>query len=190
MPGSTTTSADETRRDELLAIRCQLGEAAAFDELVERWHRPLWLFARRMTADEEAAREATQDIWLRVLRAMPRLRDPARFRPWLFGIARRALIDRLRRQYARPELETLDVGSMAATDPAEPEPAERIDAMLDELQHLPVIERETLVLFYLDELTLAQVADALEVPAGTVKSRLFRARGMLRERMNRRTTEP
>ena len=54
--------------DELLAIRCQLGESAAFDDLIARWHGPLWAFARRLTGDDEAAREIVQDVWLRAIR--------------------------------------------------------------------------------------------------------------------------
>jgi RNA polymerase sigma factor (sigma-70 family) len=84
------------RLDELLAIRCQLAEPAALDELVERWHPPLWRYVLRMCGDEEEAADLLQGIWLRILRALPGLRDPGRLRPWLFGIARRAVMDRHR----------------------------------------------------------------------------------------------
>ncbi len=77
------------KEDEWLAVRCQLGERAAFDELIERYQGPLWRYVRRVAPDEDAAREVTQDAWLRVIRGIGRLRDPARLRPWLFGIARR-----------------------------------------------------------------------------------------------------
>jgi RNA polymerase sigma factor (sigma-70 family) len=174
--------------DELLAVRCQLGEAAAFDELIERWHPPLWRYLRRLTGEEEAAAETVQDVWLRVLRGIARLRDPARLRPWLFGIARRAVMDRLRAEYAAPEQVEADLAAMAAPQWA---PDEAADAEADlvllhrELGALPVREREALTLFYLRELTLAEIAAVLAVPVGTVKSRLFRARRMLREQLLR-----
>lgn len=97
MPTIDPTSTE----NELLAVRCQLGEAAAFDELITRWHGPLWGFVRRLAGDDEAAREILQDVWVRVIRGIPRLRDGSKLRAWLFGIARRTVMDRLRDQYAR-----------------------------------------------------------------------------------------
>ena len=69
---------------ELLAIRCQLGERAAFDELVDRWHAPLWGYVRRMADRDELAEELLQETWLRVLRGIAKLREPASLVPWLF----------------------------------------------------------------------------------------------------------
>ena len=97
MPTIDSRSTD----DELLTIRCQLGEAAGFEDLIARWHGPLWAFVRRLTGDGDAARETLQDVWLRVIRGIPRLRDGSKLRAWLFGIARRTLMDRLRDQYDR-----------------------------------------------------------------------------------------
>lgn len=176
--------------DELLALRCQLGEPTAFDDLVGRWHQPLWRYVRRLTGDDEVAAETVQDVWLRVLRAIARLRDPARLRAWLFGIARRAVMDHLRERYAAPELVPTDAAGADLADltsgddaaaAAEAELAEDMALVQRELSRLPVLEREALTLFYLDELSLAEIAGVLAVPVGTVKSRLFRARRALRE---------
>src|SRR6188768_2354444 len=95
--------------DELLAVRCQLGEARAFEELIERWHLPLWGYRRQMTGEDDSAAEMLQEVWLRVLRGIARLREPGLLRAWLFGIARRAAMDRLRRLYATPELVEADL---------------------------------------------------------------------------------
>ena len=170
--------------DELLALRCQLGERPAFDALVERWHEPLWLYIRSMCDTDDDAAETLQDTWLRILRALPGLRQPGRLRAWLFGIARRALMDRLRRRYARAGEAPL-TDDVAAFEPEE-WPDEDVGLMHEELRAMPLVEREVLVLFYLRELPLDQVAAVLDVPVGTVKSRLFRARRMLRERLEQR----
>jgi RNA polymerase sigma factor (sigma-70 family) len=168
--------------DELLAIRCQLGEPDAFDALIERWHGPLWKYARRLTGDEDAAAETMQDVWLRILRGIGRLRDPARLRAWLFGIARRAVMDRLREKFAAPPHADIDVAGIAG--PPDPgDGSEAIGVMHEELARLPVIEREALVLFYLQELSLAELSEVIGVPIGTVKSRLFRARQLLRRQL-------
>ncbi len=168
--------------DELLAIRCQLGEPAAFDDLVNRWHAPLLNYLRRMASDEEAP-DLAQDVWLRVLRAMPGLREPARLRAWLFGIARRTVMDRLRLRYAAPIDHALDADDLPAPEAPEPR-TEELAAMHQELAAMPVTGRETLVLFYLHELSLEQLAEVLDIPIGTVKSRLHRARRMLRRQLS------
>ena len=170
------------REDEWLVVRCQLGERLAFDELIERWSEPIWKYVRRLTNTDDTADEIVQNVWLRVLRGITRLRDGSKLRAWLFGIARRALMDRLREQYAAPDLSDIDVtGLPAPTDNAGSEDIETdLAAVQHELARLPMVEREVLTLFYLQELSLGEVAEVLGVPVGTVKSRLFRARRRLR----------
>jgi Sigma-70 region 2 len=116
----TETSRSEARakkEDELLVIRCQLGERSAFNELIERWHQPIWRYLRRLAGDD-AVQDVAQDVWLRVLRGIGRLRDGSKLRPWLFGIARRALMDRLRNQYASQVDSDIDVTELAV-DPGQ-----------------------------------------------------------------------
>jgi RNA polymerase sigma factor (sigma-70 family) len=172
----------DLRADELLAIRCQLGERDAFDALIARWHGPLWRYLRRMSGSDAVAHDLTQDTWLRVLRGLGGLRDATRLRPWLFGIARRVAMDRLRDAYARRVEDDSQLEHLAA---AEPDMALEFElAGLDRgLASLPAREREVLALFYLRELSIEQMAGLLEVPAGTIKSRLFRARQMLRQQL-------
>jgi RNA polymerase sigma factor (sigma-70 family) len=168
---------------ELLAVRCQMGERQALDALVARWHLPLWKYARRLTGSDDAAADAVQEVWLRVLRGLPTLREPARLRPWVFGIARRVLMDRLRVQYSAPSIADMDVEELGAHVDADGAPGD-LDELKSELESMPVVERDVLVLFYLDELSLAELADVLAIPIGTAKSRLFRARRMLRTRLD------
>lgn len=179
----------EELSDELLAVRCLLGEPEAFDDLVARWHEPISRYVTSVLEAEHAA-DVVQNIWLRVLRAFPSLRDPARLRPWLFGIARRALMDRLRRQYASAAEVSLDETEGATVEAAEGATDGALERLHDTLSAMPIIEREVLVLFYLQELSLAQLADVLALPVGTVKSRLHRARRMLRDRLIAQGVEP
>jgi RNA polymerase sigma factor (sigma-70 family) len=182
--GGPTTPVN-MQQDALLAVRCQLGEADAFDELVRRFHPALATYARRLTGSDDAAADTVQDIWLKAIRALPRLREPQRLRAWLFGIAHRTLMDRFRQQYAKPEITGIELDDTAA-QPADLTAEERSAAVEDALGALPLLERETLTLFYLQELSLLEISQALDVPIGTVKSRLFRARRLLRAAM---TTE-
>lgn len=178
----SASPADPGHEDELLAVRCQLGERDAFEELIGRWNDPLWRYLRRLSNTDDTATEMLQEVWLRVLRGLSRLRDGSKLRAWLFGIARRVAMDRLRAQYAEPpsvELNQHDVALANDNDGLEDDLA----AMHVELARLPVMEREVLTLFYLKELSLTDVAEILAVPVGTVKSRLFRARRMLRQEL-------
>jgi RNA polymerase sigma factor (sigma-70 family) len=171
--------ATDARSDELLALRCQLGERDAFDELIARWHEPLWRYLRRLSNSDDTARDLTQDTWVRVFRGIARLREPAKLRQWLFGVARNVAMDRLRKQYivGSPADVNLDELPAAAEDVNLEEEFTTLEAGL---ATLPIIERETLTLFYLRELSLEEIAGLVEAPVGTVKSRLFRARQMLR----------
>ncbi|MEU1385196.1 MULTISPECIES: sigma-70 family RNA polymerase sigma factor [unclassified Nonomuraea] len=168
--------------DELLVVRAQLGERAAIDELVHRWHAPVWTYVRRML-DAGRADDVTQEIWAAVVRGLPRLRAPGRFTPWLFTIARRAVTDRLRAEYARSESAA---ESAAGPEPVTDDPA---DAVVDRaglvaaLSALPLPEREILVLHYLEDLPVEECAQICGIPAGTVKSRLSRARRLLRDHL-------
>ena len=166
-------------QDELLALRCQLGERAAFDELIRTWAPPLRRHVIRVTGDVTAADDLVQEIWLALVQGIARLREPARLRSWLFGIAHRVLVQRLRGYYAAAIDPAVDIDAIAF----EPQTHDR-HSIAQEIERglarLPPTEREVLDLFYLQELSLADISDVLSVPIGTVKSRLFRARQALR----------
>ncbi|NUT45314.1 MAG: sigma-70 family RNA polymerase sigma factor [Thermoactinospora sp.] len=164
--------------NEILVLRCQLGERDALEELVRAWHEPVRTYVGRML-DPGRADDVTQEVWVAVVRGLPRLKDPARFAPWLFTIARRAVTNRLREEYGTQE------SYSEAEETAEPPalPYEERAALLDGLAMLPAREREILVLFYLEDLPVEDCAQICGVPVGTVKSRLFRARRMLKERL-------
>jgi RNA polymerase sigma-70 factor (ECF subfamily) len=134
--------------------------------------------------DDDAAQDIAQDIWLRVLRGIGGLRDPAKLRSWLFGIAHRTWIDTLRKKYAVVIADIDEVDQRELPEPGLSEDLEQeLAAMEHELTRLPAIEREALTLFYLRELSLQEIAQALEIPVGTVKSRLHRARRLLRREL-------
>lgn len=175
----------EKRRDELLAIRCQLGERSAFDELIERYADRLRGFVRRVACSDSEADDLVQDTWLRILRGLPGLREPARLRAWVFGIAHRVMIDRLRLRYAEPAHAPIE--SLADEADLQAEHLKR-DQVERGLAALAPAEREAVVLFYLEQLPLAEMAEVMAVPVGTVKSRLHRARARLRTVLDETST--
>lgn len=166
--------------DALVVVRCQLGERAAFDELVQRWHRPVWSFLAHMLGDAGRSDDLAQEVWVRVVRGLPRLEQPDQFAAWVFTIARRVVHDDLRRSYRTPDADPL---SAAHPDPADQ--GDPVDGVLDRLdleRALAVLsprDREATVLFHLQDRPVVEVAELLGVPEGTVKSRLHRARRQL-----------
>jgi RNA polymerase sigma factor (sigma-70 family) len=180
---NTPKPSSEQLADELLAIRCQLGERAAFDALIERWHEPLWRYLRRLAGSDDAAADLAQDTWVRVLRGIAGLREPASLRPWLFGIARRVAMDRLRRSYANRASDDVALDDLPASD--EPDIEVDLAAVDAAIARLPLWDREALTLFYLRELSIEQIGGLLDIPVGTVKSRLFRARRALRNELEK-----
>lgn len=170
-----------SRDDELLVIRCQLGEPEAFDALVLRWHPPLSRYIKGLLPGDHAADDVVQELWMGVLRGIPKLREPGALAPWLFSIARRAVMTRLRQRYAA----SVEVPIESPDDfGAENGPSDALEDDWTNLERhldgLAVVEREVLVLFYLKEMSLQELSAVLGVPVGTVKSRLHRARGQLR----------
>lgn len=185
MSGETpTVRSPETVRQELLVVRCQLGEREAFDELAERWHLPIWRYVRRLLGRDDEAEEVTQEVWLRILRGILALQEPERLPAWIFTIARRTVMDRLRVRYAQAPLVPIEEEPSDRLGTEEPDLGWMDEEVLERaLLELSPMEREVLVLFHLRELTLREVAEVLGVPSGTVKSRLSRARLALEQRL-------
>ncbi|WP_350279536.1 sigma-70 family RNA polymerase sigma factor [Kribbella sp. HUAS MG21] len=128
-----------------------------------------------MLGRDDLADDVSQEVWLAVVRGLPRLKEPERFAAWLFTIARRSVVNQLRERYAdQPQAPPYD----------EPDLADHVVDRVDVRRlvgSVPVLEREVLVLFHLEDLSLEECAEVLAVPVGTVKSRLHRARRLLRE---------
>src|SRR5262245_41720783 len=92
-------------RDAHLALRCQLGEAEAFRELVAEMERPLLYFAGKLLGDDDAALDVVELTWLRTFRNVRALKQPEHLRAWLYGIVRGLVIDRIRKQDSVARLE-------------------------------------------------------------------------------------
>ena len=171
----------EALYQELLVVRCQLGERGALEELVGRWERPLLFYVRRLVPDGRDPLHVMQEVWVKVLGGIASLRDPARLAPWLYTLARNAVMDHLRDQYRR--------GPPVEPDRAEDEAATADDGMAwfvaaeqvhYGLSRVSVVDREVLTLYFRADLSVDDIAGVLRVPPGTVKSRLFHARKNLR----------
>lgn len=171
---------------DLLVLAAQSGNQRAFAALFKLHHRSLLRFAVRFCADPELARDAVQDAWLGMTNALPGLHDPRAFRSWLYRRVRWRLLDVMRtsKHQAEQSLQEIDETALAPVDDnshAALKQNDDSDLLQSALAGLPLIDRQAIELFYLQQLQINEIAIVLEIPVGTVKSRLNRARKLLRE---------
>lgn len=179
----------EDIQDELLILQWQAGDAKALKELIDRWQPRLVRFVWLLTGQREAARDVVQDVWLAVVRGLRRLDDPARFRSWAYRIARNKCADWTRRRTAgRRADEALghEIRTARSADAGEKQAdADETDRLQEALAKLADEQKAVLSLHYLDGMGLAEIARVLDVPVGTVKSRLYHARERLKQALER-----
>jgi RNA polymerase sigma-70 factor (ECF subfamily) len=167
--------------DEYLVVQSQMGDSRAFARLARRWHPRLLRHAYHFTQDADAARDVTQETWLAVVRGLRSLSDPARFRAWILRIVANKARDWIRREQARrlatrrAEPPAVEDESTAASDV--------IRRVRNGLRRLEPDQRLVLTCHYLEEMSVREIADALSIPEGTVKSRLYHARKALRSHL-------
>ncbi len=178
----------EDIQDELLVLQCQEGDGDALKMLIQRWQPRLGGLACRLTGEREAARDIVQEAWLAIVRGLSRLDDPARFRSWAYRIVRNKCADWTRRRVVRRAAakdlqeaaatvgDRVSTGSDATCDVAR---------LREALSELPPDQRAILSLHYLDGMPVAEIARVLDVPKGTVKSRLYHARNRLKQTLER-----
>jgi len=169
--------------------RVASGEEAALAELYDRFGALVFKAARQVLNSRAEAEDASQEIFVRLWKTADRF-DPRRARlvTWVMLIARRHLIDKLRRKVARPEvlgLESENEGAFVPTGGESQQPVvhEGNAALQARIQELPALQREVIERTYLHGFTLREVSEQLNAPLGTVKSALSRGLARLRERM-------
>jgi RNA polymerase sigma-70 factor (ECF subfamily) len=186
----------DSRTDEQLVELYRRGEASAIELLIRRYHDDLLRFLVRLTGERATAEDAFQDAFLQIHTSAEAFDTSRRFKPWLFTIAANKARDLLRRNSRRRALDlSAPVGGRSAGEDGSgttfmdllrdggPSPGEITDAAERDrlvqlaINDLPVSLREVLLLAYFQRLSYSEIADALGIPLGTVKSRLHAAVG-------------
>jgi RNA polymerase sigma-70 factor, ECF subfamily len=168
-----------TISDEALMLDFQRGSREAFEELYLRYRVPLFGFFRRRLENAARAEDLAQETFLAVIRAIARYRPQAPVRTYLYGIALKLLAAE-RRKPAHESVEASDV------DLAIEDATETALWVRQALKELAPTEREILLLREFEQLSYAEISDLLRLPVNTVRSRLFRARMALKERLDPR----
>lgn len=172
--------------DEYLVLLSQAGSTDAMDGLARRWTPRLLRYAVRVLGGSheavDMARDVVQETWVGAIRGLSGLRDPAQFPAWIYGIATRKCADAIRVTVRRRRLDA----HSAVGDPR-PQESASVENQIDlafGIRKLPAKQRAVVHLFYGEDLTVEEIALALRVPAGTVKSRLHHARDVLKRSLN------
>ena len=180
----------EKESDVQLIERILSGDEAAFDVLVQRHQKSVHALAWRKIGDFHDAEEITQDTFFQVYKRLPTLKDPYKFAGWLYVIANRLCIDRMRQKNLTIQsLEDTPVEEIEqfsythhVSEQRQTEITERRRAIVKKLlEKLPESERTVMTLFYLGEMTVKEISKFLGVSASAVHNRLYRARKRLQE---------
>lgn len=178
--------------DEQIVKLALSGDADAFGEIVKRWERKIFALTYGMLGREEDARDATQDTFLAAFRNLRGFRGEAKVSSWLHRIAVNQCISRQRRSKVRGETaiedeSEIDGASFFAPAHASParsaEASQRTELVRRAVMALPADLRQVIVMKEFEELTFHEIAEALDLPLSTVKSRLYTALRQLRLRL-------
>lgn len=174
---------DAHRAESWLVLRAQSGDRSAWDSLFRMTQTWLHRYLQRLTADGHAADEQLQSVFLVIYRNLRHLRDPRAYRSWVYRIASREVYRLIKRRRFKRD----DSGSLLETQAPPDLPPMDGDSLRElerEIHKLPPNSRTAIVLHYYEEMTIGRVAAVLDLPEGTVKSRIAYGLARLRRRLN------
>jgi RNA polymerase sigma-70 factor (ECF subfamily) len=178
--------------DEILVAKCQEGDKQAFELLIKKYQRRIFHLIYRITQDPAVVEPIAQEVFLKAYRSISSFRGSSRFYTWLYRIAVNTSLSHIKKQSAGENRErmiefdhhasTLQADSMRADDPEELfMRKEFFQHLLASLRRLPEELRTAVMLREFSGMNYEEISEVMEIPLGTVRSRIFRARARLRE---------
>jgi RNA polymerase sigma-70 factor, ECF subfamily len=158
------------------------GSPGSVQQLVDDHYAALYRYAYRLSGSAAEAEDLTQEAYCKAQVQMGQLRDPGRAKAWLFSILRNAYLHRARAQRQHRQISLEIAGDLAEPLP-EPLPEVEPERLQQALAELPEVFRTPVILYYFEEFSYRDIAGQMEVPLGTVMSRLARAKAFLRGRL-------
>jgi RNA polymerase sigma-70 factor (ECF subfamily) len=155
--------------DEFLIIRCQASDETALSALIAKWQPAFIRYAAVITRDHALAADVVQDAWIKIIRSLPRLREPEKFAAWSYRIVNHQCIDALKATKST-------VSEVEQAGPSTIRELEAKDQVWWVLDQLSPEHRSVLALHYLQGFDVKEIAGIVRKPTGTIKSRLFNAR--------------
>ena len=157
------------------------GRQARVQPLVDKHYEALYRYAYRLSGTTADAEDLVQEAFCRAQEKLGQLREPERAKAWLFSILRNTYLHRLRLGQRSRTVPLNDLGDVA--EPPENLPEIEPQKLQEALSELPEIFRTPVIMFYFEEFSYRDIAEQMEVPLGTVMSRLARAKAYLRARL-------
>lgn len=178
--------------DEILVAKCQKGDKQAFELLIKKYQRRIFHLIYRITQDPAVVEPIAQEVFLKAYRSISSFRGSSRFYTWLYRIAVNTSLSHIKKESVVENRErtieydlhasTLQSDSMKTDDPEEVlMRKEFFKHLLNSLRHLPEELRTAVVLREFSGMNYEEISEIMEIPLGTVRSRIFRARARLRE---------
>lgn len=178
--------------DQHLLIQLRDGDDLALDDLMDRWRKPILGYLYRMVGDYETAADLAQEVFVSVYRARRKYRPKAKVSAYLFTIAANLARNHFRWSKRHPEaaltegvIRRIEVDSSQSDPCDELQQSESAEAIRAAVQELPEKLRNPVILFHFNELTQNEIAQILRCTEKTVETRLYRARKLLRERLQK-----
>jgi RNA polymerase sigma-70 factor, ECF subfamily len=188
LPGAVSSQSEQD--DTQLVKASQQGDQDAFASLMQRHQRRVFNLVLRMLQDYEEASEITQEAFLAAWLGLPSFRGEARFATWLYRIAYHGALKQLERRKRERSLRKALEAEQILEEVNKQKQAEdmlelraRLAMVREQMEELPTRYRSVLILRNLQEMTYEEMADILTMPIGTIKTHLFRARNLLKERL-------
>ena len=169
--------------DEVLVMDAQDGDRHSLDELIQRWQKRLWLYAFQVIRSESAAWDIVQETWVAIIKGLSKLQDVTLFSCWTFSILNNKCADWVRKQQLQSQLNSRLATQAQNYADKEQGSNEKIESLEAAIEKLPTDQRALLSLRYQQDFDISEIAEILDIPEGTVKSRLHRTLAELREIM-------
>ena len=160
--------------DEILVMDSQAGSVKAMEILVSRWQKRLWFYAYRLTHNKDAAWDITQETWLGIIKGLRKLHDPANFKAWAYRITTNKSVDWIKKRKTNKQVSIEEARFHQRN-------ANNDTGVKELLEKLDIRKKVVLSLYYFEELSVPEISVALNIPNGTVKSRLHVARQELKK---------
>lgn len=171
--------------DELLVIKCQDQDQKAYALLWKRWQPRILKWSFDFINDADIAKEIAQESWASIHKGINKLRDPSLFRFWAYKIVQRRSADWIRKeQRKRSSIEEVRHEVVIAEEDTD-DAVDPVDSMLRAIKTLPEEHQRILRLFYLEKVPVRLLSTMLNLPEGTVKSRLYYAREQLKKKLKK-----
>ena len=179
----------ENLDDKELVVLAIKGDSKAFEQLVFRYEKPIFIYAKRFLSQKEAAEDVTQETFIKIYRSLKNFDPEYKFKTWIYTVATNTIYDWLRKAKKSKELFIIDdpdVNFETIDEDASYNKLEDKELIDNALKNIKPVYQSVIVLFYRDGLLYEEIAEVLQVPINTVKTYMSRAKKALGEELNKK----